>query len=35
MAWLPKESKPWQGVRIKEISQDVHQNVEFVDPDDE
>ena len=25
----------WQGVRIREISKDVHQNVEFVDQDDE
>ena len=32
---FPRRAMAWQGVRIREISQDVHQNVEFVDPDDE
>ena len=31
----PRRAMAWQAVRIREISQDVHQNVEFVDPDDE
>ncbi len=32
---FPRRAMAWQGVRIREISEDVHQIVEFVDQDDE